>query len=59
MDVSQIAAIGVANQLAMTQQAASMSMVKKAADAQMQMVNMIAQQVAPTSPQQGGFSVYA
>ncbi|GFO54016.1 hypothetical protein GMSM_10230 [Geomonas sp. Red276] len=58
MDVTQIAAAGVANQLAMAQQAATMSMVKKAADAQMQMVNMIAQQAAQ-SKEQGGFSVYA
>lgn len=58
MEISQMAAIGVANQVALAQQTASMSMVKKAAAAQMQMVNMIARQVSQAKGQEG-FSVYA
>jgi hypothetical protein len=58
MEVSQIAAAQVAGVAALTQHAATMSMVKKAAQAQMQMANVIAQQAAQLNKQEG-FSVYA
>lgn len=58
MEVSQIAAAQVAGAAALTQQAASMAIVKKAAEAQMQMAEVIAQQAAQINPQEG-FSVYA
>ena len=48
----------VAGATQMMQQAASTVMMKKAADAQMQMANMIAQQ-AQTGKTDSGFSVYA
>jgi len=58
MDVSQIAAAQVAGVAALTQQNASMAIVKKAAEAQMQMAEVIAQQAAQVNKQEG-FSVYA
>ena len=58
MEVDQIAALQVANAAALMQQSASMAMVKKGAQAQMQMANVIAQQVSQGKEQQG-FSVYA
>jgi hypothetical protein len=58
MEISQMAAMQVAGAMALTQQAASMGMMKKAAQAQMQMANVIAQQAAQGNKQQG-FSVYA
>ena len=58
MEPVEIAATQVAGQLALAQQAATMSMVKKSAQAQMQLANVIAQQAAPAGEQQG-FSVYA
>ena len=48
----------VAGAAQMMQQAASTVMMKKAADAQMQMANLIAQQ-AETGKKDAGFSVYA
>lgn len=57
MDVSQIAAMQVAGAAALTQQAASMALVKTAAEAQMQMANILAQQADQIA--QEGFSVYA
>ena len=57
MDVARIAAAQIAGAAALTQQAASMEMVKNAAEAQMQMANIIAQQAAQVNAQQG-FSVY-
>ena len=58
MEISDIAASQVANVAALAQQQASMAIVKKAAGAQQQMANMIAQQVTPAKAQTG-FSVYA
>lgn len=58
MEISQIAAVQIAGAAALTQQAASMAMMKKSAQAQMQMANVIAQQAAQGNMQQG-FSVYA
>jgi len=58
MEISQIAAVQIAGAAALTQQAASMSMVKKAAQAQMQLANVIAQQAVQGNKEQG-FSVYA
>lgn len=58
MEVSQIAAVQIAGAAALTQQAASMGMMKKAAQAQMQMANMIAEQAVQGNKEQG-FSVYA
>ena len=49
MEVDQIAALQVANAAALMQQSASMAMVKKGAQAQMQMANVIAQQVVQQS----------
>ena len=57
MDASQIAAAQIAGAAALTQQAASMAMVKTAAEAQMQMAEVIAQQAEQGDTQQG-FSVY-
>jgi hypothetical protein len=57
MEVSQIAAVQIAGAAALTQQAASMGMMKKAAQAQMQMANMIAEQ-AVQGNKEHGFSVY-
>jgi len=57
MDVSQIAAVQIAGAAALTQQAASMEMIKNAAEAQMQMAKVIAQQAEQGDTQQG-FSVY-
>lgn len=59
MDVTSIAAIQVAGVAALTQQAASMAMVKNAAEAQMQMANIIAQQAAAVVNPPQGFSLYA
>ena len=58
MEISQLAATLVSGAAAITQQNASMSMVKKSAQAQMQMANIIAQQAAAMKSQPG-FSVYA
>lgn len=58
MDVTQIATMQVAGAVSLAQQAASMAMVKTAAEAQMQMANIIAQQAAAINPPEG-FSVYA
>ena len=57
MEVSELAAMQVAGAAALTQQAASMAILKTAAEAQMQMANIIAQQAAAVNPQEG-FSVY-
>ena len=57
MDVARIAAAQITDAAALAQQAASMEMVKNAAEAQMQMANIIAQQAAQVNAQQG-FSVY-
>jgi hypothetical protein len=53
MEVNQ-----VAGTMQMMQQAQSTVMMKKAADAQMQMANLIAQQ-ADQGKKEAGFSVYA
>jgi hypothetical protein len=53
MDISP-----VAGAMQLMQQTASTVMMKKAADAQMQMANLIAQQ-AQQGKKEGGFSVYA
>ena len=58
MEVSDIAAFQVAGAAALMQQSASIAMAKKAAQAQMQMANLIAQQAEQGKAQQG-FSVYA
>jgi hypothetical protein len=58
MDIAQIAAIQVAGAAAMTQQAVSMSILKTAAEIQMQMAEVLAQQAAQINPVEG-FSVYA
>ena len=58
MEISQLAAVLVSGQAAITQQNASMAMVKKSAQADMQMANVIAQQAAQVN-NQPGFSVYA
>jgi hypothetical protein len=58
MEITQIAAALVTDAAAITQQNASMSMVKKSAEAQMQLANVIAQQAAPANSHEG-FSVYA
>jgi hypothetical protein len=58
MEIAQIAAFQVASVTALTREAASMSMMKKAAAAQMQMANVIAQQTQQVKAQEG-FSVYA
>lgn len=58
MDVSQIATMQIAGAAALTQQAATMALLKTAAEAQMQMADIIAQQAAAVNPQEG-FSVYA
>lgn len=57
MDVGQIATMQIAGAAALTQQAASMALMKTAAEAQMQMANIIAQQADQIA--QDGFSVYA
>ena len=58
MEISQLAAVLVSGTAAITQENASMSMVKKSAQAQMQIANVLAQQaVQVNSP--AGFSVYA
>jgi hypothetical protein len=59
MELSDMAAMQqVAGSAALLQQQLSMSMAKKAADSQMQMANMIAQQ-AQQAKSQYNFSVYA
>lgn len=58
MEISQIAAFQAASAAALTQQAATMAIMKKAAAAQMQLANVIAQQAQQVNPQEG-FSVYA
>jgi len=58
MEISQIAAVQVAGAAALAKQNASMAMMKTAAQAQMQMANVIAQQAAQGNKEQG-FSVYA
>jgi len=58
MDVTQIATMQIAGAAALAQQAASMALLKTAAESQMQMANIIAQQAAATNPQDG-FSVFA
>ncbi|MBU5611420.1 hypothetical protein [Geomonas azotofigens] len=58
MDVAAIAASQVAGAAALTQQAVAMQLVKTAAEAQMQMANILAQQATAINPPQG-FSVYA
>lgn len=57
MEVSELAAIQVAGTAALTQQAASMAMLKTAAEMQMQMAKIIDQQAAAVNPPEG-FSVY-
>ena len=54
MDISP-----VAGAMQLMQQTASTVMMKKAADAQMQMANMIAQQAQAAKKESGGISVYA
>jgi hypothetical protein len=58
MEISQIAEFQVASAAALTQQSAAMGIMKKAAAAQMQLANIIAQQ-ATQGKEQTGFSVYA
>ena len=58
MEISQIAAAQVAGAAALAQQGASMALAKKAAEAQMQMAEVIAQQAVQVNKQEG-FSVYA
>lgn len=58
MEITQIAAAQVAGAAALAQQGATMAIVKKAAEAQMQMAEVIAQQATQVNPQEG-FSVYA
>jgi hypothetical protein len=58
MEISQLAAVLVSGTAAITQENASMSMVKKSAQAQMQMANVLAQQATQVNSQ-AGFSVYA
>lgn len=58
MDIAQIAAVQLAGVAALTQPAASMSMLKSAAEAQMQMAEVIAQQAKQVNAAEG-FSVYA
>lgn len=57
MDVTTIATMQVAGAEALAQQSASMELMKNAAEAQMQMANILAQQAAVVNPQEG-FSVY-
>lgn len=57
MDVTTIATMQVAGAAALAQQAASIELMKNAAEAQMQMANILAQQAAPVNPPEG-FSVY-
>jgi hypothetical protein len=58
MEISQLAAVLVSGTAAIAQENASMSLVKKSAEAQMQMANVLAQQATQVSSQPG-FSVYA
>uniref|UniRef100_C6E704 Uncharacterized protein n=1 Tax=Geobacter sp. (strain M21) TaxID=443144 RepID=C6E704_GEOSM len=58
MEVSQIATMQIAGAAALAQQTVSMTLMKTAAEAQMQMANIVAQQAAAVNQQQG-FSVYA
>lgn len=58
MEVSQIATMQIAGAAALAQQTVSMALMKTAAEAQMQMANIVAQQAAAVNQQQG-FSVYA
>jgi hypothetical protein len=58
MEISQIAEFQVAGAAALVQQSATMAIMKKAAAAQMQMANVIAQQVEQGKGEKG-FSVYA
>ena len=58
MDVSTIAAVQAAGAMSLTQQAMSVELVKNAAQAQMQMANILAQQAAAVNPPEG-FSTYA
>lgn len=57
MEVSQIATMQIAGAAALAQQTVSMTLMKTAAEAQMQMANIVAQQAAAVNQQQG-FSVY-
>jgi len=57
MDVAQIATLQIAGAAALTQQAASLSLLKTAAEAQMQMAEVLAQQAEQETTAQG-FSVY-
>lgn len=63
MDVSAVAGASQLMKTAETQQAMSMSMIKKAADAQNQVANMLAQNAKqspqPVKSQGQGFSTYA
>lgn len=58
MDVTRIATMQIAGAAALAQQAASMAMVKTAAEAQMQVANILAQQAEALNATEG-FSVYA
>ena len=58
MDIAQIAAVQLAGVAALTKQAVSMSILKTAAEAQMQMAEVIAQQAKQVNAVEG-FSVYA
>ncbi|WP_224959827.1 hypothetical protein [Geomonas subterranea] len=58
MDVTTIATMQVAGAAALARQSASMELMKNAAEAQMQMANILAQQATAVNPQEG-FSVYA
>ena len=58
MDIAQMAAGQLAAVAALTQQAASMSIMKTAAEAQRQMAEVIAQQAKQVIAVKG-FSVYA
>ena len=57
MDVALIATLQIAGAAALTQQAASISLLKTAAEAQMQMAEVLAQQAEQETTAQG-FSVY-
>ena len=60
MELSQIAAVQqVTGAAALVKQSASLAMAKTAADAQMQLANVIAKQAEQGKQDQQGFSVYA
>ncbi|QXE90421.1 hypothetical protein KP001_18745 [Geomonas subterranea] len=58
MDVTTIATMQIAGAAALARESAAMELMKNAANAQMQMANILAQQATAVNPPEG-FSVYA